>query len=953
LSTKPSRTKQWIASHVDRIVLVGAVLFAALLRAWDLDLMSIWQDEGLSLYRAGLDLGNILRGFIPLGDLVTRDVHPPLYFLLLAAWSQLVTSDLWPSSQVWLARWLSLLASLPAVPLTWALARRLLDRRTGLVAALLAAASPLYLWYAQEIRSYSLVVTLGLLAVYLLARALDDDGSARNRLLLLLGCAGASAMLVWTHYLGFLLVAFEVLVVVLHAVRARDRRAMAPLAVLAVGILAALPLLPLALHRLGIGAERHQHFVPLAVILADVVRGFGLGRTFYLDPASTAGRVGAVAALAFAALLLTGLWHAWRARRPSALFLAGYLLAPVLGLYAITLLKPVYLGSYHLIAASPAFYILVAAGVSAIATRSRSAGILAGAVAIAPMVIASANYYVEPRFHKDDLRALARYVDQRAVPGDVLAVSDPVLDHSFTHLLRRLPVQPEPRPQASGLPDPRSPHQRLSPLLEGRRLWFMAPGDPDREWLDANAVLVDAEAFRGSGMPVYVRAYEADTDPETLDPLSDSALEQANLGGLRLIAWRAGQQPLEAGHAARVYLAWRPEGAVPDYKVALRLLDTSGRDWAEGDHEPFHGELPTSDWPVGETTVEPHDLLVSPAAPPGTYQLGVTVYDPSSGAVYPPDGPLELGEVDLSRPQAPIDPHMVEVGDRVWAEGGGIAVFGISASKARVNAGEHLPVEIWLQVTEAEPAARSVRLELIDARGRVLSADEEQIPLGDAATPGDLRRLSFGVPMPPQGGTYGLRLRVLDDGGGTLWLRRGLVPSRGVWLRPVLVAAPERTTTVPEMDNRLDVAVGEDIELLGFDGGIEDLLPGESVTVTLYWKATGQVTTSYHVTLQVVPTAGLQSSDPAGPPVAQSDGVPAGNRPTDGWVGGEVIADARTLTVPEDASPGAYMVIAALYDPQAPDAPRPLVEQDHQQRDFVLLGRLVIATPSANRVRSP
>lgn len=74
---------------------------------------------------------------------------------------------------------------------------------------------------------------------------------------------------------------------------------------------------------------------------------------------------------------------------------------------------------------------------------------------------------------------------------------------------------------------------------------------------------------------------------------------------------------------------------IPDYKVSLVLRDAAGRGHADGDHEPYHGQRPTSAWPFGELTYEPHDLLVDPATPPGTYTLGITVYDPATGETYP------------------------------------------------------------------------------------------------------------------------------------------------------------------------------------------------------------------------------------------------------------------------------------------------------------------------------
>ena len=94
------------------------------------------------------------------------------------------------------------------------------------------------------------------------------------------------------------------------------------------------------------------------------------------------------------------------------------------------------------------------------------------------------------------------------------------------------------------------------------------------------------------------------------------------LGGIRLKGWEAVPDPLYPGQAGRLRLVWQALGeSVPDYKVSVRLMDATGRDYALGDHEPYHGEYPTLSWPTGELTYEPHDLLVSPGRRQGSTGL--------------------------------------------------------------------------------------------------------------------------------------------------------------------------------------------------------------------------------------------------------------------------------------------------------------------------------------------
>ena len=412
---------------------IALVLAAALLRSWHLDHMSIWQDEGLSFYRATQDLRQLLSGHIPLGDLITTDTHPPLYFLLLAGWFKLV------GVSAWTAKWLSMLAGLPTIVLVWALARRTVGSRAARAAGLLATLAPIYLWYAQEVRSYTLSVTLGAMAVYTMRRAVDDRASGRSRVRWGVAMVLSTAALLWTHFLGFFVAALVGLVIVAHTGHHRGRRAVPVLAGLALVALAAVPLLPNVLWRLGLGAERDQHFVALPVVLHDIVRGFGVGRTFVGVPGgpaggtmvavvTTLGWVGALLAVVYVALLVAGTLAAWRRSPLDAMLLVGYLLLPVVGLFVLTLVKPVYLGPQHILLASPAFFVLVGAGLAWVFRRRRRVGLATSGLLIVTMFWAGLNFYGDPALAKDDLRGLAAYVEARAVPGDVLVVSDPVLE---------------------------------------------------------------------------------------------------------------------------------------------------------------------------------------------------------------------------------------------------------------------------------------------------------------------------------------------------------------------------------------------------------------------------------------------------------------------------------------------------------------------------------------------
>jgi hypothetical protein len=107
----------------------------------------------------------------PLDEVLSNFTRPgwngPFYFLLLRGWIALTgTSE-------YAMRFLSLCLGVLCVPLTYALGRRLFNPQTGFLAALLVTASPYLTWYSQEVKMYTLVSALALLAIYALRRALS------------------------------------------------------------------------------------------------------------------------------------------------------------------------------------------------------------------------------------------------------------------------------------------------------------------------------------------------------------------------------------------------------------------------------------------------------------------------------------------------------------------------------------------------------------------------------------------------------------------------------------------------------------------------------------------------------------------------------------------------------------------------------------------------------------
>ncbi len=213
------------------LCLMAFVTFlGAALRFWQLGGQSLWLDEVFTARTAALDVGGILR--IIRSDLDTPPLHPLLVHWFLAL-----------GNNEFVLRLPAAMAGVLSIPLMYLVGQRLLGRWVGLVAALFMALSPFAVYYAQEARMYALVLLFALLSLYCLLRALGPhpypappgrgDGCegawwravSPHPLTPLplgqgLGVRGggwwlafvlASALGVYTHFFGFLVLGLEVL----------------------------------------------------------------------------------------------------------------------------------------------------------------------------------------------------------------------------------------------------------------------------------------------------------------------------------------------------------------------------------------------------------------------------------------------------------------------------------------------------------------------------------------------------------------------------------------------------------------------------------------------------------------------------------------------------------------------------------------------------------------------
>ncbi|MCB0034923.1 MAG: glycosyltransferase family 39 protein, partial [Anaerolineales bacterium] len=168
---------------------IAILLLATALRFYLLDNQSFWNDEGNTARLSERSVRLIIEG-------TASDIHPPLYYLILRGWRELVGQSefalrafsalmgvLTVATTIRLGRWLD---STPNGRNSWAIAY---------VAGMLTAVSPALIYYSQEARMYSLLGFLATLSTLLLFKLQKNP-----RWPLVFGYTAALTAGLYTHY---------------------------------------------------------------------------------------------------------------------------------------------------------------------------------------------------------------------------------------------------------------------------------------------------------------------------------------------------------------------------------------------------------------------------------------------------------------------------------------------------------------------------------------------------------------------------------------------------------------------------------------------------------------------------------------------------------------------------------------------------------------------------------
>ncbi len=603
------------------------LLLGLALRLWGLADHNIWWDEGLAAWAARLSPARIV-------EWTARDVHPPLYFLLVHCWWLLLGDG------EWALRFPSALIGVLGIALAAGFGQAVGGRRASILAALFVALSRFMVTWSQEMRMYIWAAALATAALWA-AFQLWRRGGWRPWL----AYVAATGAGLWTLYLS---VSIPIIANLAFPLvwwrRGRPRSLLLRWATAQVAVLALfVPWLLYSLPRMATWSTAEPFtpafFVRLYATMLAVGAPVDLERYTGL----------AVAVLALWVLAVAALWRAHHSSEQTAaivMLVLGVGL-PGLAVYAVALPGHLFyaprLAPRYLLPLAVCFYMLLAWGTAALARRARvlAAG-SATFVAIAALI--GLGTFYPGRARTDDYLSLTAALDAYRREGDtVLLHTDqdwPLFAAHWSGPWRGIPAGLQ--VEASGAMDLL---EQVWPRAEA--VWLVTTPDAQRadpegaiqRWLADHAVAVARWPFGEVTLTAYARTPSRAATLEDLVPGYEppGTIDGSPAGPLRG-AWFPLHRYL-AGDTLHLALFWDQAPPAP----ARVTLDGPAR------REVI---LPAPRLASQGPTRQQVDLPLTPDLPPGHYRLSVRWGDAPTESIRPQgtggSGPeVAVGQFDI------------------------------------------------------------------------------------------------------------------------------------------------------------------------------------------------------------------------------------------------------------------------------------------------------------------
>ena len=753
----------------------------------------------------------------------------------------------------------------------------------------------------------------------------------------------ANIAAVYTHYFAFVVIAFQLLFTIYHlfftqhATRnTHASRVLRFTLYFASIFIAFLPWTPFVLARFGQDASYWRGALKLDEALRHILINFTTGESVLEAQAQwiAVGWLGCwVAGLLALGKSTVNSQQSTVARRDAIIFAILYLCVPLALLLLLFYRNPKFNARYLMIA-SPAFFLLLAAGLASISRITQYAIrntflLLTFAFLLFTSVYAITNSYFDPAFTKASFREVARYVESRIAPDEAIILTSGHFFPAFNYYFRgdaptiRLPDEPTLNTERVLGFDTANV---LNLTLAGMRgVWVV---EWQNEVVDPNGFVPMLLSSRGTEEKItdtnfyqvrlrhwtLPRNAKFSTEPQTAIKRDANFKDKVKLLGFAALT------PTPADVGASFNLYWQTLDTLDDdYNVALRVRDAAGNLWGKQDRRPAGYNYPTTRWKKDEKLFGAYTVSLIPGTPAGDYFIEVTLYtknDPSGLDVLAPNGApigktVRVGPIPVLPATKPATLAALDIQNTISQPIGAFTLLGYQLGRDKASAGETIPLTLFWRADTKPEKNYTFRAQFGDTTSDAFPISNFKFPTSNWRS-GEIVRGQYAIAIPASAKDGATKLRVVLSDGNALELA------------PFTIEKTDRVFVKPNAPFAQSANFGNTISLIGYHLPITNYKPGDTLKLTLFWNArsTLRVDKPYTVFVHLL--------DKDGKVVAQKDSQPVnGARPTTGWVAGEYIADDYELPIAANLAPGAYRIEIGWYDAKDPAFARLQVLDDN------------------------
>jgi len=371
---------------------------------------SLWLDEAISVNIVNaLNLKSLILNFS------SGDFHPPFFYILLKGWFLLLQRFHFYNISEIFARLPSVFFGVGTVLVTYFIGKKLFDKKTAIIAAILISTAPLHIYYSQEARMYMMSAFFASLSVYFFVCLIDKDS-----ILSWVGFIISTVLMLYCDYLPYFLIPVYILYLFIYRnkIAKSTLRAFVPSFLLIFIFL--IPWFIILPKQLNVGLST----VAISPAWAQVVGAPNLKNFLITFVKFTIGRISNDNNLIYALLfvpvgifviflfLLSLFRVSWKRS-----FLWFWFFGPIFISFVLAFFIPVF-AYFRLVFVLGAFYLIWASAINTVNWRPLTRTLLV--IALSINLTSTAIYFTNSKFQRENWRSATEYVFQDSTPATIV-----------------------------------------------------------------------------------------------------------------------------------------------------------------------------------------------------------------------------------------------------------------------------------------------------------------------------------------------------------------------------------------------------------------------------------------------------------------------------------------------------------------------------------------------------